>query len=145
MPNRSNTEAMVSTESALVLPAGPARLSLAQWCGWLGFSAGATMLVGALAIWAATGTQVRPKAPREMEVPIRSQQAPTIHAEPATPSSAPPKPEPRRPKPVRPRQPPSVPVIGGGAVPCDGRDPLCGIDFSTVSDVGGKPHKPRPR
>jgi hypothetical protein len=145
MPNRSNAEAMVSTESIFEVRPGRARLTLAQWCGWLGLTAGATMLVGALAIWAATGTSARPNSSPEIELPRRPYHTPAIHLEPPTPPAAPPKLEPRRPKPPRPRQPPTVPSIGSSTVHCDGRDPLCGIDFSTVSDVGGKPHKPRPK
>lgn len=147
MPNRNHAEAMSSAKSTFARPRNSARARLpwSQWFGWLGLSAGATLLVGALAIWAATETHPRPKSPPETPWPTHPFEVPASHVTPASPPFSSPRAEPRRPKQLRPRPPSLAPVSGSAAVHCDGRDPLCGIDFGAVSDVGTTPHKPRPR
>lgn len=119
-------------------PSGTSRPTGAQWFGWLGLSAGASMLVGALALSAALRSPlaVPPSAPPSANRPVIA----CAPAEPATPAArvavapapvTPPAAKPVRPKPPRPpKQPP--------AVVCDGRDPLCGLPLGTLDEAGGK-------
>jgi len=122
-----------------VRPPAPVR---ARWFGWLGLSAGATMLVGALALTAAM--RPRPARPASVEAPAIKCPAPRPDATPELPpvtavASAPMSPPPK----VKPRPRPAPRPHGGGkpaaAAPiCDGTDPLCGLPLGTLDDFGRK-------
>jgi hypothetical protein len=111
--------------------------SAGQWFGWLGLSAGGAMLVGALALWAAMRPQEIHKPAWDLprltcpEIRPSGERPPLLPAvSPLSPAPAPPtKPvvRPRPPTRPRPTTPPSA--------KCDGRDPLCGIDFGAIDDV----------
>jgi hypothetical protein len=114
---------------------------------WLGLTAGATMLVGALALAAATRPQQHPAAWAEppgkstaiCPEPVRSPPPPTAVPQlpSAQPSPAKPSPRPHGSLAGRPR--------GNGkqtsAAICDGTDPLCGIPLDHIDDVGKRPAK----
>lgn len=128
----------------------PSVMNRARTFGWLGICAGATMLVGALALWAAMQPRARPPALAGMTTRPAPcpQQAPaaSVAREPQptpTVASAAPAPGKRTPKsrPPRPRRPPASHVP---AVVCDGTDPLCGLP-SGLSDDLGKPRGRRDR
>ena len=128
--------------------APPASAARTRPFAWLGVTAGASMLVGALALFAAAQprdsramfpdfparpTSLCPSAPSAPSVP------PSPPAPPVTSAISAPRPTPRpRPSPaVRPRgesKPASAPT-------CDGTDPLCGLPLGAIDDVG----KPRRR
>jgi hypothetical protein len=119
------------------------RLTWAQWSGWLGLSAGVTMLVGAFALWAATRPQEMPKLAGEApfracpeEPPLGERMPAPVAAGPAEPRAvSAPRPAPtwRRPPAPHPQAKPSLPT-------CDGRDPLCGLDLGAIDDEVGKKH-----
>jgi peptidoglycan DL-endopeptidase CwlO len=113
--------------------------------GWLGLTAGATMLVGALALSAA----MRPRDGRAVSVTIPARSTPacsgTRSLDPPEPQQTPaasPRIVPSPPPKFTPRPRPSPPgrPRGNGKPPstntCDGTDPLCGIDPGVIDDVG---------
>ena len=125
------------------LPAPRPHVIWVQWFGWLGLSAGATMLVGALALWAAMRPQEVSKPTVEIpslacpeKLPTRQGDLTPVAATPIEPSlHLPSKPGPRwhRHDVLRPRS-------EGKPLPvkCDGRDPLCGLDLGAIDDLGKK-------
>jgi hypothetical protein len=135
------TLAQVQLAVAAPLPpmTAPAR---ARPFAWLGLTAGATMLVGALALSAA----LRPRDGRAVSVAIPAPSAPAcpspVFPEPrplpvTPPAVAPPAarklaPRPRPAPPVRPHESGKPPSTNR----CDGTDPLCGIDLGAIDDVG---------
>jgi len=121
-------------------PPAPAR---SRWFGWLGLSAGASMLVGALALTAAM--QPRPPRAVSVETPSATCSDSPPTAVPAPPSVAEAMPEPTvaPPPKVKPRPRPPARPPGAGKPPssgpvCDGTDPLCGLPLGTLDDVGKK-------
>jgi hypothetical protein len=137
---------LAQLESAsLSIPVRPPERT--RWFGWLGVSAGTTMLVGALALSAA----MRPHETRAGSLEPSAARCPAPVTSAAAEPAAPPKvgaPDPRslpssklaprpRPAPGRPHgtgKPASAKV-------CDGTDPLCGIDVGAIDDVGKQPRK----
>jgi hypothetical protein len=126
----------------------PASLPTARagshWFSWLGLSAGATMLVGALALTAAM--RPRPTRAVSIETPVLKCPDPRpLAVTEAPPSEAAPAPPP--PPKVKPRPRPSPRAPGAGKPPssgliCDGTDPLCGLPLGVLDDIGKKPRKP---
>jgi hypothetical protein len=118
-------------------------LTWVKGAGWLGLSAGVTMLVGAFALWAAMGSQELPK----LTVEVPSQACPEQRREGMAGPGAVALPEPRLEPPAKPvphGRRPSAPHPQAGAKPasvtCDGRDPLCGLDLGAIDDEVGKNH-----
>jgi dTMP kinase len=119
-----------------------------RWFGWLGLSAGASMLVGALALTAAMRPPPAPRLTVEAPRVVCPEPQPAARAPepPVVPPTAPPpvvKPSSR----ARPPAPTRPPAGKPPAIVCDGRDPLCGLPIGTIDDVGqprGKGgHRPR--
>ena len=128
------------TPPPLPQPTAPAP---SRWFGWLGLSAGASMLVGALALTAAM--QPRPTRAVSIETPVLKcpDPRPAAVTEPP-PSEAVPEPAPPPPPKVKPRPRPSPRPPGAGKPPssgpiCDGTDPLCGLPLGALDDIGKKP------
>jgi len=129
--------------SSFELPATRSHVTWVQWFGWLGLSAGATMLVGALALRAAMRPHQVPKHTVEIPALACPEKSPTrqgdltpVATAPIAPSLSPPsKPGPRWHRHEVPR-----PRSEGKPLPvkCDGRDPLCGLDLGAIDDVGKK-------
>ena len=132
---------------AQVEAARPPAANRARSLGWLGITAGATMLVGALALTAAMRPNDRPRSLAEIAArpeplcPARETPDPLgIEPKPAAPTAnvdhAPAKVAPRSHLPAsgHPRGKGKTLVSGT----CDGTDPLCGIDPSVIDDVGKK-------
>jgi len=127
----------------LAVQAVPPRARWTDLVGWLGLSAGVTMLVGAFALWAATQPQERPKLTAEQPTvlcppsPVRGVEQSSVSSASLV-SPAPLKPEP----PSLSKRPPRNAHHVTSAQPprprpeCDGRDPLCGLDLGTLDDVG---------
>jgi hypothetical protein len=138
--------------AALSVPPAPLR---PRPFAWLGLTAGASMLVGALALVLAT----RPPAGHPVSLDLPARPAPSCPAPLATPEPRPaptsqpaavrppalrPAPRPRPAPTARPHngsKPPSTPV-------CDGTDPLCGLPLGKLDDLGklrrkGDGQKPR--
>jgi hypothetical protein len=124
--------------------APPPRGNRGRTVGWLGLSAGATMLVGALALSAAMQPAAKPTslaamAPRPAaacpELPVV---APTAPEPSPTPTAA--SPAPGRKRPARVRHPPSSRERGkpSATTVCDGTDPLCGLPSGLSDDLDSK-------
>ena len=123
----------------------PAPPTPSRWFGWLGLTAGASMLVGALALTAAM--QPRPTRVVSVETPVRRCPDPRpLAVTEATPSEAAPAPPP--PPKVKPRPRPSPRPPRDGKPPslgslCDGPAPLCGLPSGVLDYIGRKPRKGR--
>jgi hypothetical protein len=119
----------------------PARKHVwAEWLGWLGLSAGATLLVGAIALWAAMQGERKPSVATESVPPACPPTAiPTVAPSPlaAVPAKSELSPIPKR----VPRSPHRIasPSTTRPHLDCDGRDPLCGLDFGTLEGTGKRP------
>jgi hypothetical protein len=129
-------------------PAKSPRPTSAQWFGWLGLSAGMTMLVGAVALWAAMRSAEIPKFTVDESRPVCRDVPRTEAREVVVPASTAESPNPA-PKPAphwrRPPSSHSPSVDKPSAVKCDGRDPLCGLDLGAIDDLGrnhGKGSRP---
>ncbi len=112
---------------------------LGEWLGWLGLTAGGTMLVGAVALWAAMRPAETPRL-RADTVPCT---CPDVCATSKPIEVGQPQPNPHPPAKPTPRPRPSVhrPKNSGepSTADCDGRDPLCGLDLGALDDISGKP------
>jgi hypothetical protein len=134
---RDELERAAGLAAARISPS-PRRLAGGQWFGWLGLSAGASMLVGALALSAAMRSPAAspPAAPSLPIAPavVCAGPEPSAPAPTVTVAAAPTKPHASkasaRPRPRHPatKQPPTA--------ACDGSDPLCGLPIGTIDDVG---------
>jgi dTMP kinase len=135
-------------EGAHLASLPPGSPSPHRWFSWLGLSAGASMLVGALALAAAMRPQPAPRLTVEVPRVVCPEPRPAARVpEPpvvppaASPSVVKPSPRPRPPATTRP------PAGKPPAIVCDGRDPLCGLPIGTLDDVGKQPgkggHRPR--
>ncbi len=111
-----------------------------RWLSWLGLSAGASMLVGALALTAA----LAPRPPRVSSLAAPAPRCPDPLPAMVLPSAASPAvAEPPAARPVKaPRPRPSGRPHSGEKPPagpvCDGTDPLCGLPLGALDDFGKK-------
>jgi colicin import membrane protein len=128
---------------APVLIAAPPA-SRARTAAWLGLSAGATMLVGALALAAAMQPSPPPAPLAErtpqpvLACPDRAPVPPLAtvsHPAPPSASIAPVPGKRRPPLPTHQQGKPTAKVV------CDGTDPLCGIDPKLSDDLGKQRRK----
>jgi hypothetical protein len=121
---------------------------LASSASWLGITAGATLLLGALAITAATGPILQPRSladgPASISPACPATGAPAdLEANPTPPVASVGPAVPKNPPKSRPHATgrPHGNVKAPVTAPCDGTDPLCGIDPKVIDDVGKKPRK----